>query len=184
MQTMPAGVRNLFRAALVIFVITVVIGILNGLDIWEPPRNTLLTHVHAGTLGWITLSVFGGAIWMFGSPDDKSTNTLANLSIAAMTVYVLAFWSVDLTTSSIQRPIGGTLAFIAIVWMFVGPSAPIGGGCGTFPNTGWPCHSFSCSSGPSLECSSGFSWPRSRSSPLKMQAHSVRPIPPPWWLVT
>jgi len=119
MGAMPSGVRNLFRAALVIFVITVVIGILNGIDVWEPPRNTLLTHVHAGTLGWITLSVFGGAIWMFGSADDKSSNTLATLSIAALALYVLAFWSVDLTTSSIQRPIGGTLAFIAIVWMFV-----------------------------------------------------------------
>jgi hypothetical protein len=119
MNTMPAGVRNLFRAALVIFVVTVVIGILNGIDVWEPPRNTLLTHVHAGTLGWITLSVFGGAIWMFGSPDDRSATTLANLSIVALSLYVLAFWSVDLTTSSIQRPIGGTLAFIAIVWMFV-----------------------------------------------------------------
>jgi hypothetical protein len=119
MGAMPSGVRNLFRAALVIFVITVVIGILNGIDVWEPPRNTLLTHVHAGTLGWITLSVFGAAIWMFGSADDKSTNLLANLSIAALALYVLAFWSVDLTTSSIQRPIGGTLAFVAIVWMFV-----------------------------------------------------------------
>ena len=119
MGAMPSGVRNLFRAALVIFVITVVIGILNGIDVWEPPRNTLLTHVHAGTLGWITLSVFGGAIWMFGSADDKSSNSLATLSIAALALYVLAFWSVDLTTSSIQRPIGGTLAFIAIVWMFV-----------------------------------------------------------------
>lgn len=28
-------------------------------------------------------------------------------------------WSVDLTASSVQRPIGGMLAFIAIVWMFV-----------------------------------------------------------------
>lgn len=119
MVAMPSGVRNLFRAALVIFVITVVIGILNGIDVWEPPRNTLLTHVHAGTLGWITLSVFGGAIWMFGSADDRSSNLVANLSIAALALYVLAFWSVDLTTSSIQRPIGGTLAFIAIVWMFV-----------------------------------------------------------------
>ncbi len=119
MGAMPSGVRNLFRAALVIFVITVVIGILNGIDVWEPPRNTLLTHVHAGTLGWITLSVFGGAIWMFGSADDKTSNSLATLSIAALALYVLAFWSVDLTTSSIQRPIGGTLAFIAIVWMLV-----------------------------------------------------------------
>lgn len=119
MHAAPAGVRNLFRAALLIFVITVVIGILNGTDVWDPPRNTLLAHVHAGTLGWITLAVFGGAIWMFGSPDDDSSKRLASFSIAAIALYVLAFWSVDLTTDSIQRPIGGTLAFIAMVWMFV-----------------------------------------------------------------
>jgi hypothetical protein len=116
---MPMGVRNLFRAALVIFVITVVIGILNGTDLWDPPRNTLLTHVHAGTLGWITLSIFAGAIWMFGSPEDRSSRLLANYAIVALALYVLAFWSVDLTTSSIQRPIGGTLAFIALVWALV-----------------------------------------------------------------
>ena len=121
MGAAPPGVRNLFRAALVIFVITVVIGILNGTDLWDPPRNTLLTHVHAGTLGWITLSIFGGAMWMFGSPDDRSSSTLANFSIVALALYVLAFWSGDLlgTEESVQRPIGGTLAFIAMVWMFV-----------------------------------------------------------------
>lgn len=119
MEVAPPGVRNLFRAALLIFVITVVIGILNGTDVWDPPRNTLLTHVHAGTLGWITLGVFGGAIWMFGSPDDDSSRVLANFSIVALSLYVVAFWSVDLTTDSIQRPIGGTLAFIAMSWMFI-----------------------------------------------------------------
>jgi hypothetical protein len=121
MGTAPPGVRKLFRAALLIFVITVVIGILNGTDVWEVPRNTLLTHVHAGTLGWITLSVFGGAIWIFGSPDDNSSNTLANFSIVALALYVLAFWSGDILSieETIQRPIGGTLAFIAMVWMFV-----------------------------------------------------------------
>jgi predicted membrane protein len=119
MDVAPPGVRNLFRAALLLFVITVVIGILNGTDVWDPPHNTLLTHVHAGTLGWITLAVFGGAIWMFGSADDNSGKTLANVSIVAIALYVLAFWSVELTTDSIQRPIGGTLAFIAMVWMFV-----------------------------------------------------------------
>lgn len=117
----PQGVRNLFRAALILFIITVVIGILNGTDIWDPlPRNTVLTHVHAGTLGWVTLAVFGGAIWMYGSKDDTSATSLANYSIVAIAIYVLAFWSVDLTApNSIQRPIGGTLAFIAMVWMFV-----------------------------------------------------------------
>lgn len=120
MGVAPPGVRNLFRAALILFVITIVIGILNGTDLWDPPRHTLLTHVHAGTLGWITLGIFGGAIWMFGSPDDPSSGTLATFSILSLTVYVLAFWSVELTdTVSIQRPIGGTLAFIAMTWMFV-----------------------------------------------------------------
>ncbi len=117
MEGMPSSSRNLFRAALVIFIITVVIGILNGIDVWDPPRNTLLTHVHAGTLGWITLGVFGGAIWMLGG--DDSTKPMAYFAIAAVAAYVLAFWSVDLTdTVSIQRPIGGTLAFIAMVWVF------------------------------------------------------------------
>lgn len=117
MEGMPSASRNLFRAALVIFIVTVVIGILNGIDVWEPPRNTLLTHVHAGTLGWITLGVFGGAIWMMGG--DDSTKVMANYAILAIAAYVLAFWSVDLTdTVSIQRPIGGTLAFIAMVWVF------------------------------------------------------------------
>ena len=119
MGAAPPGVRTLFRAALVLFVITVVIGILNGIDVWDPPRNTLLTHVHSGTLGWITLAVFGGAIWMLGSPGDRSAVNLAYFSIISVALYVLAFWSVDLTTTSIQRPIGGTLAFIAMLWMFL-----------------------------------------------------------------
>lgn len=121
MKVVPAGVRSLFKAALVIFIVTVVIGVLNGTDVWDPPQNTLLTHVHAGTLGWITLSVFASAIWMFGKSDSANSGTLATFSIVAMSLYVLAFWSGDLldTTESIQRPIGGSLAFIAIAWMFI-----------------------------------------------------------------
>lgn len=67
------------------------------------------------------MSVFGAAIWMFGDPADERSRALANFSILAMSVYVLAFWSGDLldTTESIQRPIGGTLAFVAIAWMFI-----------------------------------------------------------------
>lgn len=114
---MPDGVRNLFRAALVIFVLTVVIGILNGIDAWEVPRDILLTHVHSGTLGWITLSVFGAAIWMLAAPGEK-TGPMANFSIVALSVYILAFGSVEYLNSSVQRPIGGTLALIAMVWVF------------------------------------------------------------------
>ncbi len=121
MGAAPPGVRTLFRAAMVIFVFTVVIGILNGTDIWDPPRNTLLTHVHAGTLGWITLAVFAGAIWMFGGDSKAEAGRLPLFAIVALSLYVFAFWSGDIfdTTESIQRPVGGTLAFIAMVWMLV-----------------------------------------------------------------
>jgi hypothetical protein len=121
MGTAPREVRTLFRAAMVIFVITVVIGILNGTDVWDPPRNTLLTHVHAGTLGWVTLGVFAGAIWMFGGEGKADPGALPAFSIVALSLYVFAFWSPDIfnTTTSIQRPIGGGLAFIAMAWMLI-----------------------------------------------------------------
>ncbi len=121
MTTAPTGVRNLLRAAMTIFVITVVIGILNGTDLWDVPRNTLLTHVHSGTLGWITLAVFAAAIWMFGGDGKADPGRLPTFAIIAIALYVLAFWSGDLfnITESIQRPIGGTLAFIVMVWIFV-----------------------------------------------------------------
>ena len=52
--SMRAPAQLLFRSGLVIFVVTIVIGILNGIDVWQPSRELLLTHVHSGTLGWIT----------------------------------------------------------------------------------------------------------------------------------
>jgi len=108
--------RLLFRAALMIFVVTIVIGILNGLDVWEPVRSALLTHVHAGTLGWITLSVVGSALLMFGEGADSKTvesaRRLAMAIITAVVLYVAAF----LAGTGIYRPIAGTLMLIAIVW--------------------------------------------------------------------
>lgn len=115
---MADGVRLLLRGALVIFVITVVIGILNGLDVWDVPHHTLLTHVHSGTLGWITLGVFGAAGAML-TRSGESIRSMAVFGVVSMAAYILAFGSVEFTTGSIQRPIGGTLALISITWFFV-----------------------------------------------------------------
>lgn len=116
---MADGVRLLFRGALVIFILTIVIGILNGMDVWDVPHDILLTHVHSGTLGWITLGVFGGAGAMLARRGE-SIRSMALFGVVAMAAYILAFGSVEFTTgTSIQRPIGGTLALISIVWFFV-----------------------------------------------------------------
>jgi hypothetical protein len=119
MYPLISGARNLFRAALLIFVVTVVIGILNGMDIWQPSHELLLTHVHAGTLGWITLAVVGAALLMFGEGADSDTvsrsNTLAMATIGATVLYVIAF----ATGTGIFRPIAGTIMLAAIVWALV-----------------------------------------------------------------
>ena len=119
MNALEPQSRLLYRGALLIFVVTIVIGILNGLDVWDPTRQMILTHVHAGTLGWITLSVVASALAMLGpGADSRAAATgrnLATATLATVVIYVVAF----ATTTGIFRPIAGTLLLIAIIWALV-----------------------------------------------------------------
>ena len=118
-HALRSPVDLLFKSALGIFLVTIVIGILNGLDVWDPTHEMILTHVHAGTLGWITLSVIGVALLMFGEgasdAETASTTRMAQGIVAAVVLYVIAF----ATTTGIFRPIAGTLMLVAIVWAFI-----------------------------------------------------------------
>ena len=58
-------IKFLLQAALLIFTFTVAIGILNGHDIIDFERKQLMSHVHAGTLGWITLGFVAACLWIF-----------------------------------------------------------------------------------------------------------------------
>lgn len=114
--SMRAPAQLLFRSGLVIFVVTIVIGILNGIDVWQPSRELLLTHVHSGTLGWITLGVVGLALVMFGGEGDSDSGmNVARAMVASTVLYLIAF----ATTTGIFRPIAGTLMLAAIVYAFV-----------------------------------------------------------------
>src|SRR5687767_1121982 len=88
-----AEVGQAFQYALIIFTLTVLLGLANALQIFGAlDRDTLLTHLHSGTLGWITMGVFGIAIWMFArrNEDLSAAILLSGLGTAA---YVMAFWS-------------------------------------------------------------------------------------------
>jgi len=83
--------RSAFQYGLAIFTLTALLGLANATQLFGAlDRNTLLTHLHSGTLGWITMGVIGLAIWMFGGGDKNMAVRLSALSTAA---YVLAFWS-------------------------------------------------------------------------------------------
>lgn len=111
----PRAARALLQAAMGIFVITVVIGILNGLDLVEFPRSTLLTHLHAGTLGWITLGVFAAAFTLFTTDRGVVPGWLPPAAIVAVLAYVTAFY----TTTGVLRPLAGSLVFLVILSVFV-----------------------------------------------------------------
>src|SRR5579859_826269 len=99
-QTNPwrTDMKLLFIAAMIVFLITVAIGLVNGQHLVTLSQDVLLTHVHAGTIGWITLSVFALTLFLFGDGEvSQGTKSYIRWSsiIAAISVplYILAFLS-------------------------------------------------------------------------------------------
>lgn len=115
------SVKTLLQAAMVIFLVTVVVGILNGLDLVDFNGNTLLTHVHAGALGWITLGFFAACLWLFAEGRTLAgwrarwLRPLSYGAVLAVALYVAAFYSGDLA----WRLAGGSVTLAAIVGFFV-----------------------------------------------------------------
>lgn len=103
--------RDLYLTAMLLFVVTIVIGILNGADAVEFDRNQLLTHVHAGTVGWMSLAIVATAFVLFRSSDTLLTWALA----ITVPGYVIAFY----TGNFPFRAATGVLVLLAIAWLLV-----------------------------------------------------------------
>jgi hypothetical protein len=110
-------VRMMLQVAMLIFTYTIVIGILNGLDLVEFSRQQLLSHLHGGTLGWMTLAILGVTLWLFGGATGGggggaagSVRPLAALAAVAIAAYVLAF----ATTAGALRPLAGVATLVAL----------------------------------------------------------------------
>jgi hypothetical protein len=106
---------------MLVFTMTVVIGILNGQQIvTAQDRDVRLAHVHSGTLGWITLSVLALCLWLFGTGDMSNTSRtftrwLSVLAAISVPCYVLAFLSGNL----LARAILGMPVVLAIAGFLV-----------------------------------------------------------------
>ena len=103
------GARDLYLVAMAVFLVTILIGILNGADAVEFNRNEILTHVHSGTVGWLSLTLVASAFLLFRAVDRRLLLTMAVL----VPVYVLAFY----TGNFAFRAIAGTALLAAIVWL-------------------------------------------------------------------
>jgi hypothetical protein len=112
-------IRFLLQSAMLIFAYTVVIGILNGTDIVDFSHKTLLTHVHTGTLGWITTSVFAAALWLFGGTAgtgwrDSFARVLPGATVLTVVAYNIAFFT---TTGSARPTVGGFVLLVIVGWV-------------------------------------------------------------------
>ena len=125
-------IRYIWRLALAVFVITIAIGLVNGQRVGQinpqAERPILLTHLHTGTIGWITLGLFGAAIWLFtvGRAADASgaggVRALARygaLAVACYPITFFLFYPGGVMGSGALLGVFGTLALLAIVWLLV-----------------------------------------------------------------
>ena len=112
----PAATTRAFQYGLFIFTLTALLGLANATQLFGAlDRNTLLTHLHSGTLGWITMGVIGLSIWIFGGSGAGLARNVM-LSAIATAAYVLAFWSGNFQA----RAIFGTIELLVILywWWF------------------------------------------------------------------
>ncbi|HYK97099.1 MAG TPA: hypothetical protein VEU77_01780 [Candidatus Acidoferrales bacterium] len=110
-----SDVRSAFQYGLAIFTLTALLGLANATQLFGPlSHDQLITHLHSGTLGWITMGVIGLTVWMFSGRD---LNMQIRLSALATVAYVAAFWSGNFQA----RAIFGAIELVVIYawWWFV-----------------------------------------------------------------
>lgn len=64
--------RRIFLGSLFVFLINITLGFGNIVTTGEIPRWQLITHLHGGTLGWLTLSAIGFTVWLFTGNREVS----------------------------------------------------------------------------------------------------------------
>ena len=101
--------RDLYLVAMAVFLVTILIGILNGTDAVEFDRNAILTHVHSGTIGWLSLTIVASTFLLFRAADRRLMLTLAVL----VPIYVAGLLHRQLRVPRHR----GTALLAAIVWL-------------------------------------------------------------------
>lgn len=84
------SLKILFMGSLLIFLINIYFGFDNSLTVGEIDRWQRLIHLHGGSIGWITLSAIGIAIWVVSGNrevDTKYEGRVRTLVWAAVLIF-------------------------------------------------------------------------------------------------
>lgn len=108
------SLKILFMGSLLIFLINIYFGFDNSLTVGEIDRWQTLIHLHSGSIGWITLSAIGMAIWLVtgerevDSGYESRIRTLVWAAVVIFAGYVVSFGL------AFSRPSGFLVALLPI----------------------------------------------------------------------
>jgi hypothetical protein len=115
----------LFTGAMLLFLINIWFGFDNAFTEGALPRWQALIHLHAGSIGWITLSAVGVAVWLLtgrrevSSDYERSVGRLVWVSVIVFALYIPNFgiaFSRGSGALVALLPIFGSLAVILLWW--------------------------------------------------------------------
>lgn len=115
--------KLLFLGSLVVFLVNITLGFANVVTTGEIPHWQLLTHLHGGTLGWVTLSAIGFTVWLFtgnravSETYERRVRWLARAAVLIAASYVTSFGlSFSLTGNAYYLlPVFGT-GMLLVIW--------------------------------------------------------------------
>ena len=94
-------IRWLLQSALLIFLVTVGLGMARGLGLVDfTNANQVLTHLHSGVLGWITLGIMAAVLWLYGGTgarrgEERYVTWTSILLIIAVPLFMVAWWILE-----------------------------------------------------------------------------------------
>lgn len=116
------SLKILFISSGLLFLINIFFGFDNALTIGEISRGQTLIHLHAGSIGWITLSAIGLAIWVLTGQREVSeqyarrVRLLVWAAVIAFALYIPNFWLAFSAGFATLLPVFGSLAVI-VLWI-------------------------------------------------------------------
>ncbi len=120
--------RLVFIGAALLFLVNIALGFVNAVTPGSLPRWQLLTHLHAGTIGWITLSLVGIAIWLFTGGRQVSpayVTWVRRLGLGAVLLFAAYIASFGIAFSQglfVLLPLFGGLS-VLVLWGAAGFAA-------------------------------------------------------------
>ncbi|MDX1600439.1 MAG: hypothetical protein R3191_02880 [Anaerolineales bacterium] len=116
------SLKILFIGAGLLFLINIYFGFDNSLTVGEIARGQLLIHLHAASVGWITLSAIGIAIWVLTGQRDVSEQYAGRIrllvwaAVLAFAFYIPNFWLAFSAGFATLLPVFGSLSVI-VLWI-------------------------------------------------------------------